>query len=150
MKPTLDLYVKQLVSEGSFTEGEIKSMQDRIWNMLEEKYKQSKDYTPSNTDWVSSTWEGELASRFLLCNQVCGKHCSEIPYLIPSRFYFRLQVTSRVGCSHRSTTFHWYRARAIAKHWYCSLLISKRLHCSSKLGSNLTRPRKESQRWRRY
>ncbi|TPX48287.1 oxoglutarate dehydrogenase (succinyl-transferring) [Synchytrium endobioticum] len=58
MKPTFDLYVKQLVAEGTFTEAEIKVIQDRIWNTLEEKYKQSKDYVPSNTDWVSSTWEG--------------------------------------------------------------------------------------------
>ncbi|KAJ2689023.1 2-oxoglutarate dehydrogenase E1 component, partial [Coemansia sp. RSA 1285] len=57
-QPVLETYVAQLVGEGTFTKAEIEESKKRVWNMLEESYKNSKDYKPSSTEWLSSAWPG--------------------------------------------------------------------------------------------
>ncbi|KAJ2614201.1 2-oxoglutarate dehydrogenase E1 component [Coemansia sp. RSA 1365] len=57
-RPALDQYVEKLVSEGTFTQAEIDENKKRVWNILDESYKNSKDYKPSSTEWLSSAWPG--------------------------------------------------------------------------------------------
>ncbi|KAJ2232019.1 2-oxoglutarate dehydrogenase E1 component [Coemansia sp. RSA 485] len=57
-KAVIDKYVEQLVSEGTFTTAEIDASKKRVWDMLDESYKNSKDYKPSSTEWLSSAWPG--------------------------------------------------------------------------------------------
>ncbi|KAJ1796734.1 2-oxoglutarate dehydrogenase E1 component, partial [Coemansia sp. RSA 2399] len=57
-RPVLDKYVEQLVAEGTFTKAEIEESKKRVWSMLDESYKNSKDYKPSSTEWLSSAWPG--------------------------------------------------------------------------------------------
>ncbi|TPX37437.1 oxoglutarate dehydrogenase (succinyl-transferring) [Synchytrium microbalum] len=70
MRPTLDLYTDKLIAEGTFTAAEIKAMTENVWNILEDKYKQSKDYKPSNSDWVSSAWHGFKSPQELAASTV--------------------------------------------------------------------------------
>ncbi|KAJ1548780.1 hypothetical protein HK405_015274 [Cladochytrium tenue] len=58
MKPVADKYTEQLIAENSVTKDEAKAMKDRIWGILEENYAASKNYKPSNREWVSSSWGG--------------------------------------------------------------------------------------------
>lgn len=57
-RPVLDQYVDQLVAEGTFTKAEIDENKRRVWSLLDESYKNSKDYRPSSTEWLSSAWPG--------------------------------------------------------------------------------------------
>ncbi|KAJ2462241.1 2-oxoglutarate dehydrogenase E1 component [Coemansia sp. RSA 2322] len=57
-RPVLDKYVEQLVAEGTFTEAEIEASKKRVWDLLDESYKKSKNYKPSSTEWLSSAWPG--------------------------------------------------------------------------------------------
>ena len=52
----LDKYTQQLVAEGTFTMEEIESYKKRVWEILEDSYKKSKDYKPSRSEWVSAAW----------------------------------------------------------------------------------------------
>ncbi|KAJ3192839.1 2-oxoglutarate dehydrogenase E1 component [Irineochytrium annulatum] len=58
MTPVVQKYTDQLVAEGTLSEAEAKEMKDRIWNILEERYADSKNYHPNNKEWVSSNWTG--------------------------------------------------------------------------------------------
>ncbi|KAJ3110084.1 2-oxoglutarate dehydrogenase E1 component [Phlyctochytrium bullatum] len=58
MKPVLEKYTEQLLSEGTVTPEEVKAMKDRVWNILEENYTSSKTYKANNKEWVSSNWTG--------------------------------------------------------------------------------------------
>ncbi|KAJ2581209.1 2-oxoglutarate dehydrogenase E1 component, partial [Coemansia sp. RSA 1836] len=57
-KPVLDKYIEQLVQEGTFTSAEIEDNKKRVWDLLDESYKKSKNYKPSSTEWLSSAWPG--------------------------------------------------------------------------------------------
>lgn len=45
-KSTLEIYTSQLLSEGSFTEGEIEAMKNAVWDKLNDKLELSKTYEP--------------------------------------------------------------------------------------------------------
>ncbi|CAG8579216.1 15798_t:CDS:2 [Cetraspora pellucida] len=52
--PTLDIYIKKLLNEGTFTMTEIENHKKWVWDTLEESYKNSKDYVPTSREWLSS------------------------------------------------------------------------------------------------
>lgn len=58
MKPVVQKYIEQLLSEGEVTNEEIEAMKSRIWSVLEENYESSKTYKSNSVEWVSSTWPG--------------------------------------------------------------------------------------------
>lgn len=58
MKPVVQKYIDQLLSEGEVTSEEIESMKSRIWSILEENYDASKTYKANSVEWVSSNWPG--------------------------------------------------------------------------------------------
>ncbi|ODQ68368.1 2-oxoglutarate dehydrogenase E1 component mitochondrial precursor [Nadsonia fulvescens var. elongata DSM 6958] len=66
----LEVYVKQLVEEGSFTKADVEEHKKWVWDTLEDAFKKSKDYEPSHKEWVSSSWDSfktvkELANEVL-------------------------------------------------------------------------------------
>ncbi|ANB14016.1 alpha-ketoglutarate dehydrogenase KGD1 [Sugiyamaella lignohabitans] len=66
----LNYYVEKLLAEGSFTKEDIEEHKKWVWQLLEESFSKSKDYTPTQKEWVSSAWEGfktpkELATEIL-------------------------------------------------------------------------------------
>ena len=52
------LYVQKLLKEGSVTQDQVKSIQDRTSSILSSEFEAAKDYTPSKKDWLSSHWTG--------------------------------------------------------------------------------------------
>lgn len=62
---TLSQYVKQLVSNGTFTQKEIDEHHAWVWQTLEEAYEKSKTYEPEEREWLSSAWEGFPSPREL-------------------------------------------------------------------------------------
>ncbi|KAI9219714.1 oxoglutarate dehydrogenase, E1 component [Blastocladiella britannica] len=71
--PVIEKYIAQLLEEGTFTAEEIEANKKRVWSLLEESYAQSKDYTPTPKDWVSSSWHG-MKSPKELSDQVVPAH----------------------------------------------------------------------------
>ncbi|KAI8891013.1 oxoglutarate dehydrogenase, E1 component [Backusella circina FSU 941] len=69
-EPVAKKYESQLKQEGSLTEEEIQKNKKRVWDILEESYSSSKDYKPTSSEWLSSSWPGfkspkELAEEIL-------------------------------------------------------------------------------------
>ncbi|KAJ1649988.1 2-oxoglutarate dehydrogenase E1 component [Dispira simplex] len=54
----LDIYAKQLLNEGTFTQRDIDANKERVWGLLEESYDKSKNYKPTPREWLSSVWNG--------------------------------------------------------------------------------------------
>ena len=69
-KPTLDIYVKKLLEEKTFTKEDVDEHKAWVWGMLEESFNRSKDYQPTAKEWLTSAWNGfkspkELATEVL-------------------------------------------------------------------------------------
>ncbi|KAI5821384.1 thiamine diphosphate-binding protein [Pyronema omphalodes] len=69
-EPILDMYVKQLLAENSFTKEDIDEHKNWVWGMLEDSFAKSKDYQASSREWLTSAWNGfktpkELATEIL-------------------------------------------------------------------------------------
>ena len=72
-KRVLDLYVEQLIAEGSFTREYIEESKKAVWNKLEESYQKSKTYKPTTKEWVTSTWSGFKSPKELASEVVAPK-----------------------------------------------------------------------------
>eukprot|EP00735_Rhodelphis_limneticus_P009011 TRINITY_DN2468_c0_g1::TRINITY_DN2468_c0_g1_i1::g.8967::m.8967 TRINITY_DN2468_c0_g1::TRINITY_DN2468_c0_g1_i1::g.8967 ORF type:complete len:1010 (-),score=333.22,sp/Q54JE4/ODO1_DICDI/49.38/0.0,Transket_pyr/PF02779.19/1.4e-64,E1_dh/PF00676.15/1.9e-62,HrpB4/PF09502.5/0.3 TRINITY_DN2468_c0_g1_i1:885-3851(-) len=55
---TLNIYRDRLVAEGVLTADEAKKIEQGILGRYEEKFKESKNYVPNASDWLSSKWKG--------------------------------------------------------------------------------------------
>lgn len=69
-EPSLNYYTKQLIDEGAFTKEDIDEHKKWVWQTLEESFTRSKDYEPTQREWLSSAWDGfktpkELAQEIL-------------------------------------------------------------------------------------
>lgn len=69
-EPQIDIYVKKLLEDGTFTKEDIEEHKKWVWGMLEESFSKSKDYQPTSKEWTTSAWNGfkspkELASEVL-------------------------------------------------------------------------------------
>ena len=56
-KSVIDIYTKQLVEEGSFTQEDIDEHKKWVWNLLEESFSKAKDYHPTSREWLTTPWE---------------------------------------------------------------------------------------------
>ncbi|KAF2642696.1 2-oxoglutarate dehydrogenase E1 component mitochondrial precursor [Massarina eburnea CBS 473.64] len=68
--PALDIYIKKLLEEKTFTKEDIDEHKAWVWGMLDESFNRSKDYQPSSKEWLTSAWNGfktpkELATEVL-------------------------------------------------------------------------------------
>lgn len=70
IKSTLERYIEQLISEGTFSKKDIDEHKQWVWDTLEESFTRSKDYKPTAKEWLTSAWNGfkspkELATEIL-------------------------------------------------------------------------------------
>lgn len=61
MKPTVEKYIDQLLSEGEITRQEIDELSSKVWTFLEKNYEDSKTYKSTSAEWNASTWPGMKA-----------------------------------------------------------------------------------------
>lgn len=54
----IDIYIDQLVKEGTFTKEDVDEHKKWVWDQLEEAFGKSKDYVPSTREWLTAPWEG--------------------------------------------------------------------------------------------
>ncbi|KAL5346372.1 2-oxoglutarate dehydrogenase E1 component [Pseudogymnoascus australis] len=69
-EPQIDIYVNQLLKDGTFTKDDIDEHKQWVWGMLEESFAKSKDYQSTSKEWTTSAWNGfkspkELATEVL-------------------------------------------------------------------------------------
>ncbi|QPG76429.1 2-oxoglutarate dehydrogenase E1 component [Brettanomyces nanus] len=64
-KSVLDMYVKQLLKEGVFTQEDIEEHKQWVWKTLQTSLDKAKDYTPETREWLTSPWEGFKSPRQL-------------------------------------------------------------------------------------
>lgn len=68
--PQIEIYVDQLLKEGTFTKEDVEEHKQWVWGMLEESFAKSKDYQPTSKEWTTSAWNNfkspkELATEVL-------------------------------------------------------------------------------------
>ncbi|KAI9479333.1 2-oxoglutarate dehydrogenase E1 component [Coemansia sp. RSA 989] len=133
-RPVLDKYTEQLVAEGTFTREEIAASKERVWNMLDESYRNSKDYTPSSTEWLSSAWPGfkslaELATEITPAYptgitseivQHVGKFITSVPSDFNAHPLLKRVFRSRAEALDSGKGIDWATAEALA---FGSLLL---------------------------
>lgn len=56
--PQIEIYVNQLLKEGTFTKEDIEEHKQWVWGMLEDSFSKSKDYQPTSKEWTTSAWNG--------------------------------------------------------------------------------------------
>lgn len=66
----IDTYTNKLISDGTFTKDDITEHKKWVWNLFEEAFEKSKDYVPTQREWLTAAWEGfkspkELATEIL-------------------------------------------------------------------------------------
>ncbi|KAK7747945.1 2-oxoglutarate dehydrogenase E1 component [Cytospora paraplurivora] len=57
-EPQIDIYVEQLLKDGTFSKEDIEEHKKWVWGMLEESFAKSKDYQPTSKEWTTSAWNG--------------------------------------------------------------------------------------------
>lgn len=134
LQPVLDKYVQQLISEGTLTAADVDANKKRVWELLEESYKKSKEYKPSRNEWISSKWPGmkslkELATEVLPVPKTgvkmdTLKHIGLVTSSVPDGFTIH-SVLNRITKARRKTVeegdqIDWATAEAMA---FGSLLI---------------------------
>ena len=55
------LYSDRLLSEGSVSKDQIKSIVDKVQKTLHDNFNSAKDYKPSVSEWLSSVWKGFMS-----------------------------------------------------------------------------------------
>ena len=55
------LYSDRLLSEGSVSKEQIKSIVDKVQKTLHDNFNSAKDYKPSVSEWLSSVWKGFMS-----------------------------------------------------------------------------------------
>lgn len=55
---SLEIYEKKLVESGQLTQEEIKSIENRVFEILNDEFNNSKDYVPRTRDWLAAYWAG--------------------------------------------------------------------------------------------
>ncbi|KAM7258056.1 hypothetical protein ACFE04_013797 [Oxalis oulophora] len=54
----LEIYQKKLLESGEVEQEAIKNMNEKVLNILNKEFAESKDYVPQKRDWLSSHWAG--------------------------------------------------------------------------------------------
>ena len=67
-QPTLEIYSKQLIDEGTFKKDEVDKHKKWVWGMLEKAQEAAKDYTATSREWLSSSWDGFPSPKELKTN----------------------------------------------------------------------------------
>lgn len=127
-EPQIDIYVNQLLKDGSFTKEDIEEHRKWVWGMLEDSFAKSKDYQPTSKEWTTSAWNGfkspkELATEVLPHNPTgvpehTLKHIGETIGTAPEGFNVHRNLkrilANRVKTVTEGTNIDWSTAEALA------------------------------------
>jgi 2-oxoglutarate dehydrogenase E1 component len=127
-EPQIDIYVNQLLKDGSFTKEDIEEHRKWVWGMLEESFAKSKEYQPTSKEWTTSAWNGfkspkELATEVLPHNPTgvpehTLEHISTIIGNAPEGFNVHRNLkrilANRVKTVHDGKNIDWSTAEALA------------------------------------
>merc|ERR1712144_35590 len=124
----IDIYIDQLLKDGSFTKEDIDEHRKWVWGMLEESFAKSKDYQPTYKEWTTSAWNGfkspkELATEVLPHNPT-GVPTSTLEHIgttigtAPEDFNVHRNLkrilANRVKTVNEGTNIDWSTAEALA------------------------------------
>merc|ERR1712230_130887 len=127
-EPQIDIYIDQLLKDGSFTKEDIDEHRKWVWGMLEESFAKSKDYQPTSKEWTTSAWNGfkspkELATEVLPHNPT-GVPTSTLEHIgttigtAPEDFNVHRNLkrilANRVKTVNEGTNIDWSTAEALA------------------------------------
>ncbi|KAL8397554.1 hypothetical protein RB594_004313 [Gaeumannomyces avenae] len=127
-EPQIDIYVNQLLKDGTFTKGDIEEHKQWVWGMLEDSFSKSKDYQPTSKEWTTSAWNGfkspkELASEVLPhsptgVDKQTLEHIGEVIGTAPEGFNLHRNLkrilTARTKSVHEGKNIDWSTAEALA------------------------------------
>ncbi|KKA29560.1 hypothetical protein TD95_001683 [Thielaviopsis punctulata] len=127
-EPQIDIYVKKLLEEGTFSKEDIDEHKKWVWDTLEESFQKSKDYIPTSKEWTTSSWNGfkspkELATEILPHNPTGVKrdlldHIATKIGSVPEGFTLHKNlkriVANRTKSVHEGKNIDWPTAEALA------------------------------------
>lgn len=127
-KSQIEIYINQLLKDGSFTKADIEEHQKWVWHTLEESFAKSKDYSPTSKEWTTSAWNGfkspkELATEVLPHNPTgvphhTLKHIGETIGSYPENFNvhrnLKRTLANRIKTVTEGTNIDWSTAEALA------------------------------------
>jgi 2-oxoglutarate dehydrogenase E1 component len=127
-EPQIDLYVNQLLKEGTFTKEDIDEHKQWVWGMLEDSFAKSRDYQPTSKEWTTSAWNGfkspkELATEVLPHNptgvdQKSLEHIGEVIGSAPEGFNLHRNLKRILSTRSKSViegkNIDWATAEALA------------------------------------
>lgn len=127
-EPQIDIYIDQLLKEGSFTKDDIEEHRKWVWGMLEESFAKSKDYSPTSKEWTTSAWNGfkspkELATEVLPhnptgVNKQTLEHIGTVIGTAPEEFNVHRNLkrilANRVKTVNEGQNIDWSTAEALA------------------------------------
>ncbi|RDL41134.1 2-oxoglutarate dehydrogenase, E1 component [Venustampulla echinocandica] len=127
-EPQIDIYINQLLKDGSFTKEDIDEHRKWVWGMLEESFAKSKDYQPTSKEWTTSAWNGfkspkELATEVLPHNPTgvpahTLEHIAEVIGTAPEGFNVHRNLkrilSSRIKTVEEGKNIDWSTAEALA------------------------------------
>ncbi|KUI73643.1 2-oxoglutarate dehydrogenase, mitochondrial [Cytospora mali] len=126
--PQIDIYVEQLLKDGTFSKEDIEEHKKWVWGMLEESFAKSKDYQPTSKEWTTSAWNGfkspkELASEVLphlptAVNKETLEHIGQVIGSTPESFNahrnLKRILTNRTKSVLEGKNIDWSTAEALA------------------------------------
>lgn len=127
-EPQIDIYVNQLLQDGSFTKEDIEEHKQWVWGMLEDSFSKSRDYQPTSKEWTTSAWNGfkspkELATEILPHNPTgvdlkTLEHIGEVIGSAPEGFQVHRNLkrilSSRTKSVVEGKNIDWSTAEALA------------------------------------
>lgn len=127
-RTSLDMYVDKLISEGAFTKEDVEEHKKWVWQILEDSFDKSKDYTPTSKEWLSSAWEGfktpkELATEVLphlptALEEPKIQHVGKVVSTVPEDFSVHRNLkrilNSRLKTVESGQDIDWSTAEALA------------------------------------
>jgi len=129
-QPTLNVYEKRLIEEGTMTKEEAKEIRDFTLQSYEADYEASKSHTPKPEDWLSSRWTGFKSPRQHSRIRPTGVDIEKLRYIgdkageVPEGFKLHRQMAkifkARQAMAKTGTDIDWGTAEAMA---FGSLLI---------------------------
>lgn len=129
-KPTLDVYERRLIEEGTMTKEEAREIRDFTLQSYETDYEASKSYQPKIEDWLSSRWTGFKSPRQHSRIRPTGVDVERLRYIgdkageVPQGFKLHRQMNkifkARQAMAESGTDIDWGTAEAMA---FGSLLL---------------------------
>jgi len=131
---TLEIYEKRLVESGEATQEELDEIKKFVQDSYDTDFEASKTHTPSDSDWLSSKWEGFKSPRQMSRIRPTGvdietlRHIGTTAGTVPETFKLHRQMQkifkARRAMAEKGEGIDWGTAEAMA---YGSLLIEGNL-----------------------